>query len=737
MKRRTALFGALPVLALPALLPFVGAAPAAEPTASDAVGPKYPRLVVLGVDGFDPDILRDVVERFPERTENLRWLIEQSGIHELGTSQPPQSPVAWSNFITGLDPGGHGIFDFIHRDPATRGPAPSTTRLGSSSLFGLIPGGLESNRSGESWWQILADHGVPADVWRMPINFPVEESDGWAFPGMMTPAIDSAYGEAALFTTDASARTRIGYEKIADTISEKGGVIETELVGPATGELDENDEPVHMTLPMTFYVDREAGEHGCVAIELASTVTVLEPGQWSEWVSVDFNDGLMDSVEEALGMQPDQSGIVRFYLRSIDPEVGIYVSPINIDPRKPREPVSAPAEASAELADAIGTYYTQGMAEDVNALKNEILTDAEFLSQTNLVYRERRRMMDAAFDRYVAKPEGGVLFFYYSTVDLMCHMLWRHTDPDHPMYDAAMAVDDTSWWSGREGSQWKDVVHDIYLRIEPVIADIRERMDATGEPWDLILLSDHGFAPYERKFSLNTWLYENGYLVLGEREVRDEDGEVVKGPDGKPVMEKFDREREGERLSKVDKRSIYLPNVVDWSRTRAYNIGFNGLYLNLAGREGVAEHGHDGAPGIVKPDEAAALLAEIKAKLEAEVDPKTGRHPVRRADIATSFYENQGRIADAPDILVGFDYGYGNSDESSLGRVTHDVLTDNTGGTFNGSHLMCPDVVGGILLSNKKVRPGEHRLQDVTVEVLAHYGIAPTPEMKGHRVLED
>ncbi|QDU86087.1 Type I phosphodiesterase / nucleotide pyrophosphatase [Planctomycetes bacterium Pla163] len=688
----------------------VVSAPNTASSASDAA--THPRLIVLGVDGMDPDILRDVIARFPERTPNLRWLAEQSGIHELGTSQPPQSPVAWSNFITGRDPGGHGIYDFLHRDPVTRAVIGSTTVTTPTGFFGLTGGDVESTRSGRAFWKVLADHGVPADIWRMPINYPVEASNGVSFPGMMTPAVDSAYGEASFFTTDAFASDRISYKKLDAGLTERGGVIDAELKGPSIGG-------EASSAPLTVYIDREATDPrtgevtGAAAFELGLRTLVLQPGEWSDFVPVDFG---------GIG------GVVRFYLRQLEPHVAFYASPVNIDPSNPIYDVSAPKSASADLAEAIGTYYTQGMAEDVNALKNEIITDDEFLAQSDLVYTERRRMMDHAFERYLDKEEGGLLFFYYSTVDLMCHMLWRHSDADHPFHDAAMAGDDTAWWSGREGSAWKDVVHDIYLKVEPVIEDIRTRMDASGEPWELIVMSDHGFAPYSRKFSLNTWLYDNGYLVLSagmDKEARS----------GTPP---------NRRVPLAEQVTLSMPGVTDWSKTRAYGMGFNGLYLNLAGREGVAAHGEDGEPGIVTAGERRALLEKLKAELEAIVDPATGKKVVRRADIAEDFYANKERLADAPDILVGYEFGYGNSDESSLGRVTSagrgdgaDWIENNTGGTFNGSHLMSPDVVGGILMSTKKVREGQHGLADLTVEVLAHYGVEPLEGMHGHRVLED
>jgi predicted AlkP superfamily phosphohydrolase/phosphomutase len=175
---------------------------------------------------------------------------------------------------------------------------------------------------------------------------------------------------------------------------------------------------------------------------------------------------------------------------------------------------------------------------------------------------------------------------------------------------------------------------------------------------------------------------------------------------------------------------------VDWSRTRAYGMGFNGLYLNLAGREENDERTKDDdESGIVKPGpEADALLAEIRGKLEALVDERTGLHVVRRCDLASAVYHG-ARTKDAPDMLVGYDAGYGNSDQSSLGEIPNAVLEDNLGGTFNGSHLMCPDVVPGVLLSNGAVLPGAHGLEDLTVEILKQYGLAPAEGMRGSPVL--
>jgi predicted AlkP superfamily phosphohydrolase/phosphomutase len=340
--------------------------------------------------------------------------------------------------------------------------------------------------------------------------------------------------------------------------------------------------------------------------------------------------------------------------------------------------------------------------------------------------------MDYALDRYLEDDEGGLLFFYYSSVDLCGHMMWRHADDEHPDHDPDFAARDSSHWSHREGSTWHDVIDDLYLQMDPILGRLRERV---GYDTPLIVMSDHGFAPYARKFSLNTWLLDEGYLVLAEgrqRELPEDDPahEAVNlwstwDPNPKDLPE--DTPEDQKELRR---------NVVDWSRTSAYGVGFNGLYLNLAGREQDDPETAEDESGVVQRGaEADALLAEIKVKLEALRD-EDGTQVVLRADLGSEVYRGE-RLAEAPDVIVGYNSGYGNSDEASSGRIPHLVLQDNDqGGTFNGSHLMAPDVVAGILLTNLQVRPGEHGLEDLTVEVLARYGIAPDDSMQGQRVLE-
>lgn len=670
---------------------------------------KHPRVVVLGIDGMDPELLQETIQRFPERTKNFQALIAKGGLHSLGTSIPPQSPVAWSNFITGMDPGGHGIFDFIHRSTVTRGPEPSTTKESHASSVSLgetwvfpIGGDSESNRTGKAFWTILAEHGVPADIWRMPANFPVEPAEGWSFSGMMTPAIDSAYGQYKLYTNAPELLARLPADKV-QAVSAYDGVIDTELSGPANPF---RKDQAHATVPMRIYLDPDArlgGEKAPAAVvELGEEHVLLRVGEWSPFLRVSF-----ELVPHAVHV----GGEARFYLKTLEsaPDlVALYCSPVNIDPMDPIAPVSEPKKASQIVAEKIGLYYTQGMPEDVNALKDRALTDAEFMAQSELVHDEGVRMLDFALDRWRAKPDGGFLFFYFSGVDLCSHMMWRHADAKHPHHDAEFAEQDSSRWSKRAGSTWKDVLDDLYLQMDPILGRVMERMPADTL---LLVMSDHGFAPYYRKFSLNTWLWENGYLVL-------KDGLTKEKPRNDPEF-----------------RTVDLGDV-DWSKTRAYGMGFNGLYLNLAGREGLDASGAlVGAPGIVSSKDADALLRELKQKLELVVDPKNGERVVVRCDLARDVYHG-ARTGEAPDLIVGYASGYDNSDQASLGRVTNQVLEDNLGGTFNGSHLMAPEVVPGCLMTNGVVEGEGHRLEDLTVEILRRYGVARPAQMAGKPVLK-
>src|SRR5690554_622011 len=73
--------------------------------------------LILGLDAFDPHIFERLHEQ--GRLPTLGKYVGSGGYARFGVSNPPQSEVSWTSIATGLNPGGHGLFDFVHRDPAT------------------------------------------------------------------------------------------------------------------------------------------------------------------------------------------------------------------------------------------------------------------------------------------------------------------------------------------------------------------------------------------------------------------------------------------------------------------------------------------------------------------------------------------------------------------------------------------------------------------------------------------
>jgi predicted AlkP superfamily phosphohydrolase/phosphomutase len=91
------------------------------------------------------------------------------------------------------------------------------------------------------------------------------------------------------------------------------------------------------------------------------------------------------------------------------------------------------------------------------------------------------------------------------------------------------------------------------------------------------------------------------------------------------------------------------------------------------------------------------------------------------------------RVGEGPDLIVGYDVGFGASDQTTLGEVTEEVIADNTS-RWSGNHLMDPAVVPGIVLANRGIADGDHGLVDVTATILAWYGVPLGEGMSGKSI---
>lgn len=624
------------------------------------------KLIILGIDGMDPLLLR----RFIAAGEmpHFAALAAQGSFLPLQTSIPPQSPVAWANLITGMNPGGHGIFDFIHRDPATLTPFFSSSQVKAPEhnlrvggwVIPVSEGKVELLRHGKAFWQYLDERKIPTVVVRMPDNFPPAPEQGKSLAGLGTPDLLGGYGtfsfytDAPIFTPGPVGGGVIYPVRVVDDR------IEAQLHGPMNSFRKGNPE---LTIPYT--VDLDTVEP-VARFTIQDQQFILRVGEWSSWIRVTFT--FVPGLESI-------TGICRFYLKGTRPQFELYVSPLNIDPANPALPLSTPQDYSRDLVRDVGPFYTQGIAEDTKALTASVFSDDEYLQQAHLVFEDQRRL----FLHELARFRTGLFFYYFSSIDQNSHTFWRAIDQKSPAYNAQLAA------------KYGHVIEDYYVKMDSMLGEALKAADADTT---VLVVSDHGFAPFRRSFNLNTWLVDNGYLVL----------------------------RGGAR----PRSGLNIFADADWSKTRAYGLGLNGLYLNLRGRE---------KNGIVNPGaEADALQVEIAAKLGAVRDPKDGQLVITRVDRASEAYFGSA-TALAPDIIVGYNRGFRVGWDSVLGGMPANILEDNSE-PWSGDHCIDYTLVPGVVLSNRKIQAARPSLIDIAPTILADFGIARPSTMQGHNIFE-
>ncbi len=624
-------------------------------------GAAHPKVAIIGFDGMDPILL----EKF--RAEgvmpNFERFIQRGDFKVLGTAIPPQSPVAWSNFITGQDAGGHGIFDFIHRDPQTLVPYLSTSQANAPTdyiklgkwKFPKKGGGVELLRHGKAFWESLADAGVDVTIFKVPSNFPPVECEARTLSGMGTPDILGTYGIFSYITDNPPADTDISGGRVI-TVSIQDQRIQTEIPGPPNTYRE--GDPAS-SFPVEIVVDPA---HPAATFRVDDEEFLLQEGEWSDWLTVNY---------QMIPLLKNVTGICRFYLMEVRPHFRLYVTPVQIDPMHPEMPISTPSKYSRELAEAIGLYYTQGLPDDTKALEERVFDDDDYVGQSQMVLEERLRQFRYELDHF-KRLESGFLFFYFNSPDQTCHMMWRNMDPDSPLHEAA------------EG-RYFDRIRQVYMTLDETFGLALDELD---DDTLIIAMSDHGFSLYSRSVHLNTWLWQNGYLHL----------------------------RPGTKNTDV----AFLRGI-DWSRTRAYAIGINGLYLNQRGRED---------RGIVDPEvEREELLQELVRELEGLTDPATGEHVIKYAYRTDEIYHGPYQPT-GPDIVLGYSRNYRGSNESALGEVPDEVIVDNTL-KWSGDHCMAADEVPGVIIANRKIVKPDPSLLDMAPTILRLFGLEPTSAMVG------
>jgi predicted AlkP superfamily phosphohydrolase/phosphomutase len=640
------------------------------------------RVVIMGFDGMDPTLARRFMDE--GKLPNLKKLAESGIFRTLASTQPSESPTAWSSFATGVNPGKHNIYDFLIRDLQTYMPDFNMIKKEPPEfLWGWFPKKaprVMSTRGGTSFWLHAGRDGVPSVVLTVPVTFPPEQIEhGEMLAGLPLPDIRATLGTFNYWATDLSSfeegNTEFG--GFLKRLLFDGGVAQTALKGPENPILKQEERELRekrksgtlsdgekerldqlatgkdVNIPLTVKWTEGSGK---AEIEIQGQSLTLKAGEWSPWVPLTFKINFLIKVH----------GMTQFYVLKADKELQLYAHPVNMDPRNPPIPISKPDGFAKQLVDEIGLYRTLGWAESSDKPLNEgRLSEADFLYDSDRAFDDREKTILKNLDR----SDWDLFVAAIETTDRISHMMFRLIDPKHPMYDAALAA------------KYGDSIEKVYRRADDLVGKIQAKLPKGAV---FMVMSDHGFHSFRRSVNLNTWLVQNGYMVF-------------EGQEGgkKTLADLFGRGKFWEG--------------VDWNKTRAYAVGLGQIYFNLRGREG---------QGIVSAGaEYTALQNEIAARLVELKDPDTGEAVMRAVYKRDDIYKGE-YLQGAPDLQTGFNDGYRVGWQDTLGQIQRTIV-ENNNRKWSGDHCAtATEISGGVFFSNRKIATTAPSIMDLSPTIL-------------------
>ncbi|MDA3960724.1 MAG: alkaline phosphatase family protein [Planctomycetota bacterium] len=667
------------------------------------------RFIVIGLDALDPRLCQQWMAQ--GHLPAMAKLASRGHFSPLATTIPCQSPVAWRSFSVGGNPGRHGIFDFLRRQPGTYLPNLATAErelaamavgavsVGAGSATGLL-GGLAAAASqrdmsrrlvvgglaagllatvmtplvrswvpdelpaprnlaaGTPFWATLGAHGRRSKVLWIPTEFPAR-----AYPncevlsGLGVPDARGTNGTYVLHvaTDTVTGGTMMGGERAA---------LVPAADGTWHGRVDGPKDPFGGSAPL-FIPLRITSTNQHVTLAVAGRSFVLRPGDWSAWVDCSFTASPLARVH----------AFTRFRLEAAGPQPVLYQSPLNFDQTSLPLTVdlSQPPDFAGELTQRYGRNKSLGWNTETWALAEEDIEADAYLEDWRQTIAGQEQILLGELDRADCDCFVAVI----QATDHAQHMFWRELE------------------QGSSEGNWdpNSVIADCYRRADDLVARVVERLAPDDH---LVVCSDHGFHRWHQAVNINSWLVEQGLQSLNQASSAKQVGDLTGG-------------------------GTFFEHV-NWFATRAYAMGLGAIFLNKVGRE---------PDGIVKAGEDELLLDLICDRLLAWRDPATDQPIVRSVYRGSEIY--RGPYHDqAPDLIIGFYPGYRVSWQTCLGGAPPGLLAPNDG-RWSGDHCSIdPAVCPGLLLSNRALSTNSApQLIDLAPSALAHFGLAPRADMDG------
>lgn len=715
-----------------------------------------PKVVIIGFDGADARL----VERYMAegKLPNLTRLRQEGSYERLTPTNPPQTPVSWSAFATGTNPGKTGIFDFLKRQgndylptlafttetrrPFLWGPrnAPYLAGIlgaaglllagGLMLLFGArravalgigiaaggalgaagyaaageyLPGEIPwavNNRQGTTLWDAVARHGEPTQVIRVPQNFPATEVPGGRLlSGLGVPDMRGRVGTPSYYTSEPGFRVddnEFSVEVIS--LPARAGTIESSIYGPL-------NQPFHQ-----YRIDRAVkgitsrSERRRVEAEIKRQLE-------EEGVPRRLDLPVRFEVAEDGSAVTIEIGGRRQTVRDGDWSDWMVLDfPINwlVDTVKPLRGIARWKVLSTRPDLRIYLSPINFHPESQPVPFSFPLDFAGDLKEKLGLYKTIGWLEDTWTLPTGLVPDEFFLEDMNRTIDSFERMMEVQLGSSRDrlyvqVFDFTDRIGHMFW-------RYMDPDHPFHnpLGDEAHVARMQEEMLKAYQRMDDIVGRARELAGPDALFlvlsdhGFGSWrrgMNYNSWLVRnGYMTLVGDAGETKTLEDLMETRQLFEN--------------------VDWSRTQAYALGLGGLYINLAGRE---------SRGSVQPgEEYERVRNDIIAGLESEIDPLTGERPIERVYKREEIYSGFDPTV-IPDLRVGNNLGYRIGWQTALGQVPRDIYENNLK-AWSGDHCsLAPDLVKGILFVNRRINRSDIHIVDIMPTILDQMGI-PIPE---------
>jgi predicted AlkP superfamily phosphohydrolase/phosphomutase len=736
------------------------AAPVAGARAGDAPSPpaRFERVVVLGFDGADAGL----VERYMRegRLPNLARLRQVGFYAPLRSTNPPQTPVSWATFTTGINPGRTEIFDFLRRTEGTYLPEFAMLREsrrpllfgglnaavlgGAAALAGALIGGVAAfawrrrlrpalgaalvaaaacgggaagagarwlpdeiptainARKGTPFWTVAARAGLPTKVLHVPATFPAEDHDHLEqLSGLGVPDMRGRIGSPYLFTSDAAATPADNQFSVEIVrLEEKRGTLRTALVGP----LNKPFYDYAIDRALLGIADRDARRAARAAAERALAERGV-PRRLDAPLVLEATD---ETITIALGGRRqtlrvgDWSEWFEVPIR-VNPVVDLVAGLRGIVKFKllaldPEIRLYATPLNFHPTCQPVPFTAPRSFARDLMGAFGLFKTLGWPIDTWSLPsgLTDERHFLED-MDATVGVQEAMMRRFLEAGRERLYVQVFDFPDRVGHMLWRLHDKGHPLYDAGLAG-RYAEEIPRAYERMDRIVGEALQRLDGRTA---LLVCSDHGFASFRRGVNYNTWLVRNGFMTLKQG--------VFAG--GKSLEDLFDKGELGEFFQ-----------YVDWSRTRAYAMGLGNIYVNLIGRE---------PKGSVAPGrEYEEVRAAVARGLEALVDEETGEKPVTRVYGREEMYGGfDPRLV--PDLRAANSGHYRIGWQTALGEVPPRVFEDNLK-AWSGDHCSNdPALVPGVLFSSVPLARADPSIADIHPTVLALLGIAAEEGLDG------